>query len=198
MPIGPAPQFSQAHRLDLVYVIYKIFERNVIHPTQPIDSNSFLGPMVRIPPFQGGGSCSIHGGCISTFCDLFSLFALSPSRLLAIELSFCWLSGFWCDNIKILPRSLSPGHTTLLLQTPDKATYNTNDRILRKLSGFGVPIWLFEIWRMFLIIVWDPDNTVSCGDWGTIYVPECRAQNLSVRAAATAHHDKTMHALVIK
>ena len=27
---------------------------------------SFRGPMVRIPPFQGGGSCSIHGGCIAT------------------------------------------------------------------------------------------------------------------------------------
>ena len=24
----------------------------------------FLGPMVRIPPFQGGGRCSIHRGCI--------------------------------------------------------------------------------------------------------------------------------------
>ena len=26
-------------------------------------TKSFRGPMVRIPPFQGGGSCSIHGGC---------------------------------------------------------------------------------------------------------------------------------------
>lgn len=31
------------------------------------NTKRFRGPMVRIPPFQGGGSCSIHGGCIQSF-----------------------------------------------------------------------------------------------------------------------------------
>lgn len=37
----------------------------------------FLGPMVRIPPFKGGGPCSIHGGCKkpSHFHHLLQFFA---------------------------------------------------------------------------------------------------------------------------
>ena len=38
----------------LIYNIVNVFKY----------TKRFRGPMVRIPPFQGGGSCSIHGGCI--------------------------------------------------------------------------------------------------------------------------------------
>lgn len=37
--------------------------KNSYTPTRDNVVRSFHGPMVRIPPFQGGGPCSIHGGC---------------------------------------------------------------------------------------------------------------------------------------
>lgn len=44
------------------------------------DRNSFCGPMVRIPPFQGGGSCSIHGSCMGKIFSFFWVFCLHLKR----------------------------------------------------------------------------------------------------------------------
>lgn len=59
--------------LSLRFLIFTLHDSSFMTFLQ----QSFCGPMVRIPPFQGGGSCSIHGSCKTLFG-----FVLIPARLL--------------------------------------------------------------------------------------------------------------------
>ena len=78
-------------RFCLVWFLWLHYICHLLHFSDPIEyilklsivfhtttSLSFCGPMVRIPPFQGGGSCSIHGSCI-LFCIFFFVFFRSHS-----------------------------------------------------------------------------------------------------------------------
>lgn len=70
-------------------------------------NHSFLGPMVRIPPFQGGGPCSVRNFLVVQYYRILTVKKLDSRRLqtIFIRYLFFWLSfvfllaPFWSCSV---------------------------------------------------------------------------------------------------